>query len=89
MDSTPKDHSVVFQRIPTAKLSRIVFFEEPMPLDLAIAIRALRRDHRLSYPDIMCALAESNLDVGQCHSFGQALTEQAYLLLKDSDESWK
>jgi len=54
-----------------------------------LSIRALRRDHHLTYPDIMWALAESNPESGPCHSFGQALTEQAYRLLKDPDDSWK
>ncbi len=89
MNESPKNSGVVLQRIPTSRLSRIVFFEEAMPVDLAITIRSLRREHRLSYPDIMWALAESNPDVGQCHTFGQALTEQAYRLLKDGDDSWK
>jgi hypothetical protein len=84
-----KPAAPTLHRIPTAQLGRIVFFEEPMTADLAVTIRALRRDHRLSYPEVMWALAESNPDVGQCHTFGQALTEQAHRLLKDSDDTWK
>jgi hypothetical protein len=80
---------VVLQRVPTARLSKIVFFEEEMTPELALTIRSLRRDHKLSYPEIMWALAESNPDSGQCHTFGQALTEQAHRLLKDDDRSWK
>lgn len=76
-------------RIPTAQLGRIVFFEEAMSHDLAAAIRLLRRDHKLGYGEIMWALAESNPDPGQCYTFGQALTEQAYRILKDGDDSWK
>jgi hypothetical protein len=76
-------------RIPTARLARIVFFEEAMEADLAITIRALRREHGLGYAEIMWALAESDPDAGQCHSFGQALTGRAHRLLRDGDDSWK
>jgi hypothetical protein len=89
MDASSKEQSGVLQRIPTARLSKIVFFEETMPMDLALTIRVLRRDHHLGYAEVMWALAESNPDGGQCFMFGQALTEQAHRQLKDGDASWK
>lgn len=85
MDAT----SPTLRRMPTAHLARIAFFEEAMSADLAAMVRALRRDHRLSYAEVMWALAESNPDSGQCHTFGHALTEQAHRLLRDGDDTWK
>ena len=89
MDETSNTSPITIQRVPTATLSRIVFFEDEMSRELALAIRTLRRVQRLSYAEVMWALAESNPDGGQCHTFGQALTEQAYRLLKDGDDSWR
>ena len=89
MKDASNSSAPTLQRMATTQLARIVFFEEAMSSDLAAVIRSLRRDHTLSYAEIMWALAESNPDGGQCHTFGKALTEQAYRLLKDGDESWK
>ena len=70
-------HGVVTQRLPLPLLSGIVYFEQEMPLELAQTIRTLRRDHGLAYEDIMWALAETDLDKGQCFGFGKALTDHA------------
>ena len=60
-----------------------------MPVDLAEIVRALRRDHRFSYEDVMWSLAEGSPDAGQCFGYGRALTELACLVLKDQDPSWR
>jgi hypothetical protein len=59
-----------------------------MPHALAETIRGLRRDHRLSYEELAIALAQSELDRGQSHGLGKALTEVAALELDDDDHSW-
>ena len=76
------------ERFPVAFLSSIVY-EQPMPLELAEAIRVRRRDRKLEYEDVMFALCEGELGRGQAGSFGQALTELASLKLQDSDPAWK
>lgn len=80
---------VVLKRFPVSFLSEVVYFTQPMSRELAETIRALRRDHGLSYDAVMWALAESDPDTGQCYTFGKALTERAVLELKDDDKSWK
>ena len=60
-----------------------------MSLELAGTIRTLRRDCNLSYEDVMRALSEPDLGLGECFTFGKALTERAFLELKDGDISWK
>jgi hypothetical protein len=77
------------ERFPVAFLSSIVFCEEPMSVELAETIRALRRDRKFEYEDVMRALCEGNLGRGQAGSFGQALTELASLKLQDDDPTWK
>jgi hypothetical protein len=89
MSSRAVPHGVVAKRLPVAFLSSIVSCEQEMPLDLAETIRKLRRDHGLRYEDIMWSLAESDPDRGQCFGFGKALTELAYVTLKDHDPAWK
>ena len=77
------------ERYPVAFLSRIVYGEQRMSLALAEMIRALRRDEKLAYEDVMWSLCEGNLGRGQAGSFGQALTELACLTLNDNDPAWK
>ena len=80
---------VVVKRFPVSFLSEVVYFTQPMSHELAETIRALRRDHGLSYDALMWALSESDPDMGQCYTFGKALTERAALELKDNDQNWK
>jgi hypothetical protein len=80
---------VVTKSFPVSFLSEVVYFTQPMPRELAEAVRSLRRDHRLSYDAVMWALSESDPDIGQCFTFGKALTERAVLELRDEDTSWK
>lgn len=77
------------KRFPVSFLSEVVYFTQPMSRELAEAVRSLRRDHRLSYDAVMWALSESDPDIGQCFTFGKALTERAVLELRDEDTSWK
>lgn len=88
----PQKHfqtGIVMKRFPVSFLSEIVYFTQPMSRELAETIRVLRRDHGLSYDEVMWALSESDPDMGQCFTFGKALTERAVLDLKDNDTSWK
>jgi hypothetical protein len=80
---------VVTKRFPVSFLSEVVYFTQPMSRELAEAVRSLRRDHRLSYDAVMWALSESDPDIGQCFTFGKALTERVVLELRDEDTSWK
>jgi hypothetical protein len=80
---------IVLKRYPVSFLSEVVYFTQPMSRELAETIRTLRRDHGLSYDAVMWALSESDPDMGQCFTFGKALTERAVLELKDNDSSWK
>ena len=80
--------AVVLRRFPIAILSDIAYFNQPMPRELAETIRTLRRDHGLSYGDVMWALSESEPDGGQCYGFGKALTERARIVLDDNDPGW-
>lgn len=77
------------RRHPVSLLSDIVYSLQPMARELAETIRILRRDHRLSYQDLMSALAETTPDHGQCFGFGKALTELASRELRDDDSSWR
>ena len=81
--------SIVIKRFPVSFLSAVVYFEQPMPRELAETIRRLRRDHNLSYVNLMWALSESDPNVGHCYGFGKALTERAIIELNDDDPSWK
>jgi len=88
---TPKNvpsTGVVARRLPLPLISDIVYGEQQMPVELAATIRTLRRDHRLSYEDIMWSLAESDPTTSQCFGFGKALTELACIVLSDHDPSW-
>jgi len=80
---------VVTKRYPASFLSEVVYFTQPMSRELAETVRSLRRDHSLSYDAVMWALSESDPDMGQCFTFGKALTERAVIELKDEDTSWK
>ena len=80
---------LVIRRYPVAYLSDLAYFATPMPAELAELIRVLRRDRGLSYDQVMWALSESDPDMGQCVTFGKALTEAAHLLLRDPDRSWR
>ena len=80
---------ILTKRFPVSLLSEVVYFTQPISRELAETIRALRRDHGLSYDAVMWALSESDPDMGQCFTFGKALTERAVLELKDNDTSWK
>jgi hypothetical protein len=80
---------VVMKRFPVSFLSEVVYFTQPISRELAETIRALRRDHGLAYDAVMWALSESDPDMGQCYTFGKALTERTVLELKDDDKSWK
>ena len=77
------------KRFPVSFLSEVVYFTQPMSPQLAETVRILRRDHGLSYDEVMWALSESEPDPGQCFTFGKALTERAALELRDDDTSWK
>jgi hypothetical protein len=81
--------TVVMKRFPVSFLGDIVYCARPMPRELAETIRALRRDHGLSYGVVMWALSESDPDTGQCYGFGKALTELACRELNDYDPNWK
>jgi hypothetical protein len=80
---------IAAKRFPVSLLSEVVYFTQPMSRELAETIRSLRRDHGLTYDAVMWALSESDPDMGQCFTFGKALTERAVLELKDNDTSWK
>ena len=80
---------LVTKRYPVSFLSEVVYFTPPMSRELAETVRALRRDHSLSYDAVMWALSESDPHGGQCFTFGKALAERAVLELKDDDTSWK
>ena len=80
---------VITTRFPVSLLSEVVYFTQPMSRELAETIRALRRDHGLSYDAVTWALSESDPDMGQCFTFGKTLTERAVLELKDNDTTWK
>jgi len=80
---------VVTKRFPVSYLSEVIYFIQPMSHELAETVRSLRRDHGLPYEAVMWALSESDPDVGQCFTFGKALTERAVLELRDDDKSWK
>jgi hypothetical protein len=60
-----------------------------MPRELAETIRTLRRNHGLSYEQLMWALAQSDPDRSQCYGFGKALVELAGRELQDDDPAWK
>ena len=81
--------AVTIRRHPVSLLSDIAYFEKPMPRELAETIRTLRRDHKLSYTDLMWALSETDPDIGHCFGFGRALTERAAIELNDDNPSWK
>jgi hypothetical protein len=81
--------SVVFRRYPAAQLSDIIYGNQPMPLELAEAIRTLRRDHTVSYEALGFFLCESDPNDGQSFGIGRALVELACLTLNDSDPAWK
>ena len=80
---------VITKRFPVSFLSEVVYFTQPMSRELAETIRRLRRDHNLSYEQLMWALSESDPDHGHCVTFGKGLVERARLELKDEDSSWK
>jgi hypothetical protein len=80
---------IVTKWFPVSFLSEVVYFTRPMSRELAETIRTLRRDHGLSYDRVMWALSESDPDMGQCYTFGKALTERAGLELQDDDPSWR
>ena len=80
---------VLTKRFPVSYLSEVVYFTQPMSRELAETVRSLRRDHRLPYDAVMWALSETDPDLGQCFTFGKALTERAVLELRDEDTSWK
>jgi hypothetical protein len=80
---------VVTNRHPVSFLSDVVYSLHPMPRKLAETIRTLRRDHALSYEDLMWALAESDPERSQCYGFGKALVELACRQLQDDDPAWK
>ncbi len=80
---------VIVNRFPVTFLSEVVYFTQPMSRELAETIRILRRDHHLPYDALMWALSESDPDLGQCYTFGKALTERASLELNDEDQSWR
>jgi hypothetical protein len=89
MNRTRFQRVVVVKRLPVSFLSDLVYNAQPMPMELAETIRTLRRDHRMTYEDIMWYLCESDPDSGQCYGFGKALTELACRQLNDFDPSWK
>ena len=79
---------VVVRRYAASYLSDIVYGNQPMTRELARVIRALRRDHGLSYPRLGFCLCESDPDWGGSLGLGKALTELAAIRLKDHDQSW-
>ena len=80
---------IIAKRQPISVLNGIAYFEQEMPMELAQTIRTLRRDHSLTYEEIMWALAETDPAQGQCFGFGRALTERACITLQEDDPAWK
>ena len=89
MGRKSRQRAVIVKRFPVSFLSDIVYGSEPMPTELAETIRTLRRDHRVSYENVMWSLCEADPDVSQCYGYGKAFTELACLRLNDFDPSWK
>jgi hypothetical protein len=87
MDRKSRQRGVIVKRFPVSFLSDVVYGSETMSTEFAET--TLRRDHRVSYENVMWSLCESDPDAGQCYGFGKALTELACLRLNDFDPSWK
>ncbi len=89
MKQKRRPKAILAKRFPVSFLSDVVYFEQPMPRELAEAVRTLRRDHGLSYSALMWALCESEPDDGQCFGYGKALVDRAVLELGDDSPLWK
>ena len=89
MDRKERERAILVKRFPVSFLSDVVYGAQEMSPELAETIRTLRRDHGLSYHDLMWSLSESDPDAGQCYGYGKALTELACLRLNDFDPAWK
>ena len=79
---------VVFRRYPASYLSDVIYGVQPMTMELAEIIRALRRDHGVDYVRLGFYLCETDPDTGASFGLGRALSELAALHLRDHDPVW-
>jgi hypothetical protein len=79
---------VVVRRYPAPYLCDLAYGLQRMPMELAEAIRRLRRDHSASYVQLGYYLCETDPDEGASFGLGKALTEMAALRLGDHDRMW-
>ena len=84
----PFESPIFFRRYSAGHLCDVIYSIQPMSLDLAEAVRTLRRDHAVDYTQLGFFLCESDPDSGASFGLGRSLVELAARQFGDHDPAW-